>query len=77
MRTGVPVTLITPIMDEDGIFRIMASDPITMDKHPDKKTAVTQNAEKVLKVAEEYISKVPYQWVMFLPVWPDAISQVP
>jgi len=76
-RTNVPVVVIAPIMDSDGIFRVMASDPIVMEKHSDKLTMVTKNAEKVLKVAEGFIRQVPYQWVMFLPVWPSASKQMP
>jgi KDO2-lipid IV(A) lauroyltransferase len=77
MRTNVPVIVIAPIMDSDGQFRVLASDPIRMDNHPEKKTAITHNAEKVLKVAEGFIEQAPYQWVMFYPVWPTALEMMP
>lgn len=77
MRTNVPVILIAPIMDSDGLFRILASDPIPMDHHSEKKAAITHNAEKVLKVAEGFIEQAPYQWVMFYPVWPAALETMP
>lgn len=76
-RTNVPVIVVAPIMDSDGIFRVLASDPIIMENHTDKQTTVTRNAEKVLEVAEGFIRQVPYQWVMFYPVWPSALEAVP
>jgi KDO2-lipid IV(A) lauroyltransferase len=77
MRTNAPVIVIAPIMGSDGIFSVLASDPIQMETHSDKKTAITKNAEKVLNVAEKFIRQAPYQWVMFYPVWPKAIEQMP
>lgn len=77
LRTNTPVRLITPIMDEHGIFKVLASDSISMDNFGDKKTTITKNAEKVLAVAEEFIRMAPYQWVMFLPVWPTVTSALP
>ncbi|MGD8458043.1 MAG: hypothetical protein PVF83_16825 [Anaerolineales bacterium] len=76
-RTNVPVVVVAPIMDDDGIFRVKASDPIIMENHSEKKTMVTRNAEKVLEVAEDFIRQAPYQWVMFFPVWPSLIKKVP
>lgn len=35
------------------------------------------NAEKVLKIAEQFIRLDPSQWMMFLPVWPDVKKEVP
>jgi lauroyl/myristoyl acyltransferase len=64
-------------MDSDGLFRVLASDPIPMDHHSDKIAAITHNAEKVLKVAEGFIEQAPYQWVMFYPVWPSALEMMP
>ncbi len=77
LRTNAPVVVAAPIMGTDGIFRVLASDPIEMDHYDDKHTAITKNAEKVLQVAEGFIRQAPYQWVMFYPVWPDVIAKVP
>jgi lauroyl/myristoyl acyltransferase len=76
-RTNVPVVVVAPIMDADGIFRVLASDPIIMENHSDKQTTVTKNAERVLEVAEGFIRQAPYQWVMFFPVWPSALEKMP
>jgi lauroyl/myristoyl acyltransferase len=77
MRTNVPVYVVAPIMGMDGKFRLLASEPLFMEHDKDRHTAITQNAEKVLKIAEGFIRQVPYQWVMFYPVWPDVIEQMP
>jgi len=77
IRTNSPVVVVAPIMNSDGIFRVLASDPIIMENHADKQTMVTRNAEKVLAVAEGYIRQAPYQWVMFYPVWPSALEKMP
>lgn len=77
LRTKVPVVVAATIMGDDGIYRICASDPIPMVHYPDRKTAMIKNAENVLRVAEDFIRKWPRQWVMFLPVWPEALKEVP
>lgn len=77
LRANVPVIVIAPMMDPDGVFRVHASNPILMDGYPDKRTSITKNAEKVLQAAEEFIRQEPQQWVMFLPVWPEAQAEMP
>jgi KDO2-lipid IV(A) lauroyltransferase len=77
MRTNVPVFVVAPIMGPDGKFRVLASKPVSMEQHENRRTAITRNAEKVLSVAEGFIRQAPFQWVMFYPVWPGVIEQVP
>jgi lauroyl/myristoyl acyltransferase len=48
-----------------------------MDAYPDRRIEGVRNAEKILKIAEEFIRLAPQQWSMTLPVWPEALDQVP
>jgi len=77
LRTNVPVLVAAPMLDSDGIFRILASNPIYMDSYSNRNDAILKNAEKVLRVAEDFIRREPQQWVMFLPVWPEVQAEVP
>jgi KDO2-lipid IV(A) lauroyltransferase len=77
LKTGVPVVILVTIRREDGKSVIFASDPIEMDRFPDRKEELQRNAEKVIRVAEEFIRRSPGQWSMPIPVWPDLMDQVP
>lgn len=77
LKTGVPVVILVTIRREDGKSVIYASDPIEMDRFPDRKEELQRNAEKVIRVAEEFIRRSPGQWSMPIPVWPDLMDQVP
>ena len=77
LRTNAPIMVISPRFEEDGTHQLLNSEPIHITPHSNRKIAMIQNAEKVLHVAEEFIRKAPYQWVMFLPVWPEAIDEMP
>jgi lauroyl/myristoyl acyltransferase len=64
-------------MQADGKYHVLTSDPIEMQAHPDREREIIQNAEAVLSVAEGFIRMAPEQWTMTLPVWPEALAQVP
>jgi lauroyl/myristoyl acyltransferase len=64
-------------MQPDGRYTVIKSHPIEMEPHPDRQVEMLRNAEKVLSIAETLIRKVPYQWTISLPVWPEALEQVP
>jgi KDO2-lipid IV(A) lauroyltransferase len=72
LKAGVPVILLSSVLNPDGIYRVMVSDPIPMQPHPDRGMEIVRNAERVLKVAEEMICTAPHTWAMFYPVWPEA-----
>jgi KDO2-lipid IV(A) lauroyltransferase len=76
LRANVPIVVWAPIQGPDGVYRIEASEEIEMTRHPDRKVEITQNAEACLEVAADYIRRVPHQWMMFYPVWPEAIEEV-
>ena len=77
LRTNAPIMVISPGFEEDGTHRLLNSELIHITPHSNRKTAMVQNAEKVLRVAEEFIRDAPHQWVMFLPVWPEVMDEMP
>jgi KDO2-lipid IV(A) lauroyltransferase len=77
LKAKVPVVIATTIMQADGKYHVLTSDPIEMQAHPDREREIIQNAEAVLSVAEGFIRMAPEQWTMTLPVWPEALAQVP
>jgi len=58
-------------------FLIDVSDQVLMEPDDDPGRELTRNAEKVLAEAEKFIRKDPSHWMMFLPVWPDKMGEVP
>jgi lauroyl/myristoyl acyltransferase len=42
-----------------------------MEPRNDPREEIIYNTERVLTVAEKFISAHPEQWSMFFPVWPD------
>jgi KDO2-lipid IV(A) lauroyltransferase len=77
IRAQVPVTVVATILETDGKYHFLSSEPVEMDPYPDRHTEEVRNAEKILKIAENFIRKAPQQWTMTLPVWPEALDQVP
>jgi phosphatidylinositol dimannoside acyltransferase len=77
MKAQVPVVLITSCLQPDGITRVVTTEPIELEHHPDRDIEALRNAEKVLSVAEGIIRTYPQQWSMSLPVWPELLGQVP
>jgi phosphatidylinositol dimannoside acyltransferase len=76
-KARVPVVVMAVLQQADGIYHLMASEPIEMEDHPDNGTEILRNAEKVLEQIEDFIRMAPQQWNMFLPVWPDMLEKVP
>jgi len=76
-RAQVPVMIMVTNLQPDGRYTVVRSHPIEMESHPDRQLEMLRNAEKVLSIAEAFIRKVPHQWTMSLPVWPEALEQVP
>jgi KDO2-lipid IV(A) lauroyltransferase len=76
-RAQVPVMIMVTNPQPDGRYTVITSQPIEMEPHPDRQVEMLRNAEKVLSIAETFIRKVPHQWTISLPVWPEALEQVP
>lgn len=62
---------------KDRSFEIDVASEIEFESRPDAHEELVINAEKVLSVAEKFICMDPTQWMMFLPVWPQAETEIP
>ncbi len=60
----------------DHTILIDVSDQIMLEHHPDSDRELEMNAEKVLRVSEEFIRQDPSHWMMFFPVWPDELPNL-
>ncbi|KAF0109759.1 MAG: hypothetical protein FD147_2084 [Chloroflexi bacterium] len=61
----------------DHSYLIDLSDQVEMEHAADPREELMMNTQKVLRIAEEYIRLDPSQWMMFLPVWPQAEGELP
>lgn len=77
LKTGARVFGIGFHTMEDHTCVVDASPQIEMDRLDDPHEELIHNSEKVLKVIEGFIRKDPSQWMMFLPVWPEAMKEIP
>jgi phosphatidylinositol dimannoside acyltransferase len=77
LKMKIPVIVISGYLRSDGVYVVWSSDPIPMRSDPDLLTETVRNAEAVLEVVSEAIRKVPDQWAMYYPVWPDALKEIP
>ncbi len=62
---------------KDNTIVVDVSPQVEFEHRDDAHEELVYNAEKVLKIAEQFIRLDPSQWMMFLPVWPDAKNEVP
>jgi lauroyl/myristoyl acyltransferase len=76
-KASVPMVLMAVMRKPNGTYNLISSKPMEMKHHEDRDTETLQNAEKVLKQAEEFIRLAPQQWNVPLPVWPDLMKMVP
>jgi KDO2-lipid IV(A) lauroyltransferase len=77
MKAGSPLVVAATHLAQDGKYHVHASDVIGMDSYSDPHVGMLRNAEKVLRVAEEFVRQSPQQWVVPLPVWPQSMDLVP
>lgn len=71
MRAKALVVVASAILREDGRYGLQASEPIHMEGSVRNEADVLANAERVLRFAEEFITRSPRQWAMPHAVWPD------
>lgn len=76
-KARVPIVVAVTILQEDGKYHVFASDFLEMDSVPDPQVGMLRNAEKVLRIAEEFVRRAPQQWSVPLPVWPEIMDLVP
>lgn len=71
MRAKVPVIALCAPREDNGRYRLLASDPIEMVSEKDDPDALRVNAERCLTAVEPWIKARPAQWAMPHVVWPD------
>ncbi len=71
IRTETPVMILACIRQPDHRYILHASELIELHKHTDRDVELVENTERVLSVAEKFITSAPEQWAMFYPVWPE------
>lgn len=70
MRAGVPVVAMTGRRTPEGLYQLLASDPVPMIGERPTPDALRANAEAVLAEPERWIAETPEQWSMPHVVWP-------
>ncbi len=76
MAAKVPVLVAAAHWQSDQKYHLLLSDPIPMQAHADRGEAIRRNGEAVLKVIEGFIRRAPEQWLMYYPVWPEAVEEL-
>ncbi len=71
LKTGVPIIVVAVRDEPDGTHVIDCSEKLWMEPRSDPREEIIYNTEKVLSVAEKFITAQPEKWAMFFPVWPD------
>ena len=77
IKTGARVFAIGFQTLRDHTCVVDASPQIEMEHIQDPHEELIFNAEKILKVIEQFIRIDPSQWMMFLPVWPGIEKEMP
>jgi KDO2-lipid IV(A) lauroyltransferase len=75
IKTGVPIVVVCCYYDGKR-YILDASDPVEMNRYPDRQEEIERNAEFVLFEAEKMIRAHPDQWFMYYPVWPDVVDSL-
>ena len=77
LKTGARVVVVGFQNLRDHSCVVDVSPEVVFERHKNADQELLRNAEKVLKIIERYIRVDPTQWMMFLPVWPEAKSGMP
>ncbi|RME07674.1 MAG: hypothetical protein D6803_03310 [Anaerolineae bacterium] len=76
LAADVPVVVAAAQQQPDEKYHIRVSPPIPMRRMNDPEAEIRRNAEAVLEVMAEYIRQHPEQWLMYYPVWPEAMEEL-
>jgi len=77
MKAGVPVMVVSALMGTDGKYHFHISEPIPIRQYDSRSSTIRKNAEALLEVIANTIRQAPDQWLMFFPVWPKALEEMP
>jgi KDO2-lipid IV(A) lauroyltransferase len=72
LQTGARVVVACCLQDPDGKYALRLGPPLEMETTGNRAEDVRHNARRVLAIIEDMIRQAPDQWLMFVPVWPDA-----
>ncbi|MDA3936397.1 MAG: lysophospholipid acyltransferase family protein [Actinomycetota bacterium] len=75
LKAKVPVVLLCVLCADDGVYEVHASPPIEMVFTGGDD--VVENAERVMRIAEDFLRRAPHQWAMPHVIWPDAVDELP
>ena len=77
MKAGVPIIVGACDRSPDGLYTAWLSDPLPMKEKQDQTRTIRENAQNILDALSSFIRRAPEQWMMFYPVWPAALEQMP
>jgi KDO2-lipid IV(A) lauroyltransferase len=78
LAADVPVFVIgTQFNPDTGTYQIINEGPIPLLRRNNRLEEIRENANRILKVIENMIRECPEQWLMYYPVWPDLLDQIP
>jgi lauroyl/myristoyl acyltransferase len=77
LAAGVPMVVMGALQQPDRRYKILFSEEISMQPHPNRDAELMMNAERILEVAAGYIRQAPDQWCVLQPAWPEAILEMP
>ena len=73
-EANAPVIVVAATSQPGGRYKLESSEPIWMESFGDLETEMVENANNVLRKAEDLIENYSDQWAMFYPVWPDFLG---
>jgi len=77
LRTNARVFVIGFQTLKNNTIVVDVSPQVELEHREDAHQELVYNAEKILKIAEQFIRLDPSQWMMFLPVWPNLEREIP
>lgn len=77
LAAEVPISVVGVKMDPSGIYRLLYSGPHPLQRRPNRVEEIIHNAEMILEVMESFIKQAPEQWLMYYPVWPQVLEELP
>ena len=76
LKAHVPVVIMAASQQTDGMYHILSSEPIEMERDSDRRREILWNAKRVLQQAEDFIRLAPQQWNVPWPIWPELLEKV-
>ncbi len=71
MATGATVLPAFILRTEDGRYRAIIEEPLSIVRGPDRDASLRENLARYVAILERYIRAHPEQWYCFYPFWDD------